>query len=141
MKQLIYRSQPFGFDRAILAGILTNARRNNLRDDISGALICRQDLYLQLIEGSAEKIDALYARILDDDRHCDVQLLLADEVDERIFPEWAMLDDTAPSMVWSPQDIGEGAIDDTTPAMLRVLFEHIARKERSALPTPATDTV
>ena len=51
MKQLIYRSEPFGFDRATLAGILMTARRNNRRDDITGALLCRSDLYLQLIEG------------------------------------------------------------------------------------------
>lgn len=50
MKQLIYRSQPFGFDRAMLAGILMGARRNNTRDDITGALIVRHDMYLQLIE-------------------------------------------------------------------------------------------
>jgi hypothetical protein len=73
MKQLIYRSQPFGFDNAMLAGILLEARRNNLRDDITGALICRHDLYLQLIEGPADAIDALYGRIVADDRHVDVQ--------------------------------------------------------------------
>ncbi len=140
MKQMIYRSQPFGFDRAILAGILTHARRNNARDDITGALVCRQDLYLQLIEGPADKIDALYARILVDDRHCDIQLLLADEVEDRIFPEWTMLDDTMPSMVWSPEHIGEGAIEHSTPAMLRGLFEHIAHRERAARAMPATDT-
>ena len=140
VKQLIYRSQPFGFDRAILAGILTRARRNNDRDDISGALICRQDMYLQLIEGPADKIDALYARILVDDRHCDVQLLLSAEVDERLFPEWSMLDDTMPSMAWSPGEIADGAIEDATPAMLQTIFGNVARTARLARATPAADT-
>ena len=35
MKQLIYRSHPFGFDSAMLAGILVRARHNNSRDDIT----------------------------------------------------------------------------------------------------------
>lgn len=140
MKQLIYRSEPFGFDRAILAGILTHARRNNARDDITGALICRQDLYLQLIEGPADSIDALYARILADDRHCDVGLLLADTVSERLFPEWTMLDDSMPSMTWSPAEIAGGAIDAATPAELRALFDGIAQKARRSAATPAVGT-
>jgi hypothetical protein len=122
MKQLIYRSQPFGFDNAMLAGILLGARRNNLRDDITGALICRHDLYLQLIEGPADAIDALYGRIVADDRHVDVRLLLMGDVTERMFPAWAMLDDEAPSMFWSPTEVAEGALEETTSEELRAAF-------------------
>jgi hypothetical protein len=122
MKQLIYRSQPFGFDNAMLAGILLGARRNNLRDDITGALICRHDLYLQLIEGPADAIDALYGRIVADDRHVDVRLLLMGDVTERMFPTWAMLDDEAPSMFWSPTEVAEGALEETTSEELREAF-------------------
>ena len=132
MKQLIYRSQPFGFDSAMLAGILTNARRNNARDDITGALICRQDLYLQLIEGPPAKIDALYAKITVDDRHCDVRLLLDAEVDDRMFPEWRMLDDTMPSMILSPDKIGDGARDINSPEALRGIFQRVADKARDS---------
>ena len=39
--QLIYSSRPFGYDDLALTGILSTARRNNLRDGITGALICR----------------------------------------------------------------------------------------------------
>ena len=112
MKQLIYRSQPFGYDNAMLAGILLSARRNNPRDGITGALICRHDLYLQLIEGPEESIDALLARIMKDDRHNDVRVLLSTEVDQRLFPEWAMLDDQAPSMFWSPAEVAAGALEE-----------------------------
>ena len=126
MKQLVYRSQPFGFDRATLAGILATARRNNPRDDITGALICRHDLYLQLIEGPAAAIDVLYARIERDHRHGDVSLLLTTEVTERMFPAWAMLDDQSPSLFWSPEDVAAGALEAATPAELRAAFERIA---------------
>lgn len=130
MKQLIYRSQPFGFDNAMLAGILSSARRNNPRDDITGALICRHDLYLQLIEGPPALIDALYARIAVDDRHGDVRLLLTDDVAERMFPAWAMLDDEAPSLFWSPAEIAAGALEAASPAALRELFARLHGRVR-----------
>ena len=136
MKQLIYRSQPFVFDRAMLAGILVQARRNNQRDDITGALICRQDLYLQLIEGPEAAIDAVYAKITADHRHDSVHLLLADTVEERMFPEWAMLDDEMPSLTWSPAAIDAGAIEAATPADLKAMFAQIATNARSRSPTP-----
>lgn len=138
MKQLIYRSQPFGFDNAMLAGILTRARPNNRRDDITGALICRHDLYLQLIEGPAPAIDALYAHICVDDRHCDVKLLVADTVGERMFPEWTMLDDAMPSMTWSPAEVTAGAVDAATPDTLRGLFERVAATARTRVSEVAT---
>lgn len=131
MKQLIYSSRPFGFDRAMLAAILVQARRNNSRDDITGALVCRHDLYIQLIEGPEPAIDALYSRIAHDDRHCEVQLALSDNVSERMFPDWAMLDDEMPSMTWPSAEIADGAIEKATPEELRAIFEGIAAKARS----------
>ncbi len=121
-KRLIYRSQPFGFDTAMLAGILSAARRNNPQLGITGALICRHDIYLQLIEGPADAIDALYARIEADDRHFDVQLLLSEDMGERMFPDWAMLDDTAPSQFWAAADVAKGALETATPDALRAPF-------------------
>lgn len=126
MKQLIYRSQPFGFDHAALAGILSTARRNNRRDDITGALICRDDLYLQLIEGDPSMIDALYSRIVADDRHNDVRLLVTEPVSQRMFSQWAMLDDQAPSLLWSRAEVAEGAIEATSPADLLRVFARLA---------------
>ena len=58
--QLIYSSKPFGFDEATLSEILLTARRNNERDGITGALICRRDLYLQLLEGPQAAVEARY---------------------------------------------------------------------------------
>lgn len=125
-KRLIYRSQPFGFDKAMLAGILSSARRNNPRLDITGALICRHDVYLQLIEGPAEAIDALYARIVADDRHTNVELLLTEDVDARLFPAWAMLDDEAPSLFWSAQDVAAGVLEAASPEQLRAPFVRLS---------------
>lgn len=126
MKQIIYRSQPFGFDDSVLAGILVRARANNLRDDITGALLCRHDLYLQLIEGPATMIDALFARISRDDRHSDIQLLLTGIVGERMFPQWSMLDDQMPSLAWSQAEVRAGAIEAAGPEAARAVFARIA---------------
>ncbi len=106
----------------MLAGILSVARRNNPLMGITGALICRHDLYLQLIEGPADAIDALYARICEDDRHANVELLLSEDMGERLFPNWAMLDDTAPSLFWSAEDVAAGALEAASPADLRAPF-------------------
>lgn len=124
--QLIYMSQPFGFDSAILAGILTTARRNNPRYAITGALICRQDIYLQLIEGDAVAIDALFARISADDRHLAVTLLSRAGVTDRVFPDWAMLHDPAHSWLWSPDQVERGAVREATPAALQQVFARAA---------------
>ena len=138
MKQLIYRSQPFGFDNAMLAGILLDARRANRRDDITGALVCRHDLYLQLIEGPEQAIDAAYARISADDRHCDVTLLVSTVVEERMFPEWDMLDDEMPTLTWSPEEIANGAVDAAAPEALIAVFAQIAAKAQAeAAPSDA----
>ena len=121
-KRLIYRSQPFGFDRSVLAGILAAARRNNPPWGITGALLCRHDLYLQLIEGPVEAIDTLYARICKDDRHANIGLLVSEDMGERLFPNWAMLDDTAPSQFWSVEDVAAGALEAASPDELHAPF-------------------
>ena len=120
--QLIYMSEPFGFDSAILGGILTAARRNNPRHGITGALICRHDIYLQLIEGDVAPIDTLYARIAEDDRHLAVTLLSRADVRDRMFPDWAMLHDPARSWLWTAEEVGNGAVGAATPAALRHVF-------------------
>ena len=58
--QIIYASQPLGYDSATLQTILDVARKCNARDNVSGALVCRQDIYLQLLEGSLEAVNATY---------------------------------------------------------------------------------
>src|SRR6056297_2146867 len=83
--QLVYASRPFGFDQATLSNLLLDSRRANARDDITGALIARHDLYLQLLEGPEQKVEDVYERILNDDRHVDVVKLVDRRVETRLF--------------------------------------------------------
>jgi hypothetical protein len=124
--QLIYYSQPFGFDDAMLDGILLQARRNNPKNDLTGALIVRGDLYLQLLEGPEAAVMATFSRISRDDRHLAVKLLLKEDVAERLFPNWTMRDDPAQSWLWSTAEVGDGALDQASPAALRGVFERVA---------------
>jgi len=89
----IYTSQPFGFDETILSSILMQARKANARDDITGALICRADIYLQWLEGPQDKVRDAIRRISHDDRHLEVTVHVAEPTDARVFGEWAMLHD------------------------------------------------
>jgi Sensors of blue-light using FAD len=124
--QLIYSSEPFGFDEAMLGGILVQARRNNPALGITGCLVCRQDLYLQLLEGEDDAIEALYARIEKDDRHLAVSLLSRQTVSARMFPDWAMRDDPARSWLWSADAVAKGAARAASPLELQAIFGRIA---------------
>lgn len=126
--QFIYASRPFGFDTAILSNILLDARRLNERDDITGALIARSDLYLQLLEGPRDKVEAAYERIRRDDRHVEVKPLLSRTIEKRLFPGWAMRDDPAQSWVWSIEAVRDGAVDRATEEETLGFFTRLAEK-------------
>lgn len=118
----IYTSVPFGFDENMLNGILVQARRANERDGITGALICRADIYMQWLEGPEDKVRATIARIERDDRHLEVQLHVAETVLARVFGDWAMLHDPAQTWIWSQADIAAGAVDRATPQEVTGFF-------------------
>ncbi len=126
LTQLIYSSRPFGFDDAILSQILLTARRNNPNANITGCLICRGDLYLQLLEGPDEAINRLYAAIAEDDRHIEVTRRMHRITETRMFGDWAMRDDPAQSWLWTKDEVDAGALDQADEAAFLKVFERIA---------------
>ncbi len=122
LTQLIYASKPFGFDGPTLNQILSVARRNNLRDGITGALICRADVYVQMLEGPRAAVTNTLHRILRDDRHMDVMLIGCGDVATRLFPEWHMRDDPARSWMWTQDEIANGALDAASAEDVRAVF-------------------
>lgn len=92
MKRIKYVSQ---FSRNLepdeIAALEEQCIRNNQKSGITGVLMVSGNLFFQVLEGPADKVDALYTSILEDDRHTRV-LMLADERDvkDRLFPDWAM---------------------------------------------------
>lgn len=126
--QLTYASRPFGFDAPTLSSILLDARRCNDRDGITGALICRDDLYLQMLEGPQDAVEATYLRIKRDDRHLEVRQMSRREIPEtgRLFARWAMRDDPAQSWVWSRADLDNDALDSATEDQVIGFFTRLA---------------
>jgi hypothetical protein len=123
--RVVYASQPFGFDQAMLNGILADARRCNARDGVTGALICRADLYLQWLEGPTAAVEACFARIAADPRHVDVRRLLHGEVEARLFDGWAMRDDPARSWLWDVAAVEGGALERASEADLNAVFARV----------------
>ncbi len=128
LMQLIYASTPFGFDNPTLNQILSVARRNNARDDITGALICRADIYMQLLEGPRAAVTASFHKILSDDRHLDVVLIGCGDIKTRMFPKWHMKDDPAQSWMWTQEQVAAGAIDQASADDVRAVFERLLRE-------------
>jgi hypothetical protein len=126
--RVIYTSRPFGFDEGILGGILMNARTSNVRDDITGALICRADIYLQWLEGPEAQVKNTLQRIARDDRHLEVMVHFAEPVPERKFGEWAMLHDPAASWIWTHREVADGIMERTTPEEIGEFFMQLRNK-------------
>jgi len=125
--QLIYISRPFGFDAPSLAGVLIVARANNLRDGITGCLICRADIYVQLLEGPEAAVAVTWAKIRRDDRHANVERKVFRPITERMFPNWAMRDDPAQSWLWNQAEVDAGAADNATEADMIAIFDRVAQ--------------
>ena len=118
----IYTSRPFGFDDSILSGILMDAWRANSRDGITGALICRADIYLQWLEGPEAQVRAAMERIARDDRHLEVKVHVAEPVSGRVFGDWAMRHDPAATWVWSQREVADSALDRAGAAEITGFF-------------------
>jgi len=70
--------------------ILGVAQVNNRRLDLTGMLAQSDGHFAQVLEGRAEAVAALMARIRRDARHRDVRMLLQETAERRQFANWAM---------------------------------------------------
>ena len=119
----------------MLAGILLDARQANTRDGITGALICRRDIYLQMLEGPAPAVKAAYGRIRRDDRHVEVRLHVSDPVEERLFADWAMMHDPAAIAGLRPtEEIADDLLDRVQPGRWCARCSNATRGRRSDRP-------
>ncbi len=75
---------------ADIKDILAASRRNNTRLGVTGALCLNNGIFLQVLEGDRAAVNALYHRILRDERHRDPAVLDLQEIDARRFTSWAM---------------------------------------------------
>ncbi len=87
--QLVYRS------RSLIEGVeynklKTTCLRNNPARGITGVLISHSGWFLQVLEGSAMNVNALFKVIEKDPRHSDFLLLRLNAVQNRDFSDWSM---------------------------------------------------
>ncbi len=126
LSHLIYVSRPFGYDTTTLEAILFGARHINTLTGLTGALICRDDIYLQWLEGPTSAVDATYSRIQRDGRHVDVTLLVSGTGSTRKFPNWDMRHDPARSWLWTPEQVWNGAPHKASESEIRAIFTRVA---------------
>lgn len=76
--------------RQALFDLLTEARRYNTKAGITGLLLYQNGQFLQVLEGEADPVRALFKRICNDKRHTRIALLFEELVSERQYPDWSM---------------------------------------------------
>lgn len=70
--------------------IIARSQDYNPDHGITGVLCYTGNLYMQVLEGGRDEVNALYGQILRDERHHDVTLLDYAEIEERRFVGWTM---------------------------------------------------
>ena len=130
--QIIYTSMPISYTPETLNTILTSARKNNRSAGITGALIHRQDLFVQMLEGSRFAVSNVFARILQDKRHTEVAVLYAGDTAARLFPSWDMRADAPRDWMWSMADVQAGVIEHVTAVEVMAVFRRLASEKVTA---------
>ena len=89
--RLLYISRAVGAITTTMTGsILASARVHNRVAGITGVLCQGQGLFIQILEGERSTVNRLYATLIKDKRHQDVELVAIEEIQTRRFPEWSM---------------------------------------------------
>ena len=89
--QLTYASRTAGILGASdVKDILAASKRNNTQIGVTGALCLSNGIFLQQLEGDKVEVNALYHRILRDERHRDPAILDFAEITHRRFGGWSM---------------------------------------------------
>ena len=127
--RLIYRSHsriPEDGMKQELGKILRAARKNNAAQGVTGALMYYDTWFAQALEGPAEAVHGIFAKIKADDRHNAIEIKADGPVTERVFARWAMANvgehgDPDTPMVPSAGGVSEGSQWKPTPAQEAVL--------------------
>ena len=91
MHRLIYHSHAAApLTEDTLAALLRKARTQNAARGITGVLVCGPEQFVQVLEGRASDLSALYTSLLRDARHHSVGLLSYKRTARRHFAAWPM---------------------------------------------------
>ena len=70
--------------------ILKQSREHNQAEGLTGLLCYSDGIFIQVLEGGRDAVNARYQRIASDARHKDVILMSYSEIHERHFAGWSM---------------------------------------------------
>lgn len=91
MIRLIYMSSASGeINEDDLLELLAQSRVRNEAQNITGMLLYKDGVFLQVLEGEAKDVDDIYKSILLDKRNTGHYLIERKRITERQFPNWSM---------------------------------------------------
>ena len=73
-----------------LVELLEHCKNNNPALGVTGMLMYANGTFLQTLEGEAETVEILLAKIEHDKRHHGFQVIKRESIDERIYKNWSM---------------------------------------------------
>jgi len=87
----LYVSQPVGpITSTVTSSILEVSIPNNKEENVTGVLCQGSGLYMQVLEGERTKVNNLFSKIKVDRRHKNVELLLLEDISQRLYGQWSM---------------------------------------------------
>lgn len=116
--------------------ILNAAQSNNDERFVTGFLAHKDDGFMQILEGPRNEVIDIYSRILNDERHENVQQLIGEDIAARAFPCWSMnyhrVDGPPGSsmMIARNDDAVDGLMSGVTDRELLALFSRFLRMKR-----------
>jgi hypothetical protein len=91
LRRLFWSSVPSpSFSAARINQIVSAARRNNSKHEISGMLLFTGVHFLEVLEGEDRNLADLWGRLQQDQRHRELFLISDDRCERRMYPEWKM---------------------------------------------------
>ncbi len=126
IKRVIYISEHKDYSNQNLKNIIETSQKNNPSRDVTGCLISGTNTYLQLLEGPDNSVDELYTKIKTDNRHENIDKLVEEVVETRLFKSWSMRLDPFNNLMWVNKDLSQGNFLNLTSAQAINIFTRIS---------------
>lgn len=126
IKRVIYISEHKDYSNQNLKNIIETSQKNNPSRDVTGCLISGTNTYLQLLEGPDNSVDELYTKIKTDNRHENIEKLVEEVVETRLFKSWSMRLDPFNNLMWVNKDLSKGNFLNLTSAQAINIFTRIS---------------
>lgn len=122
-----------------IGNILSVSRRNNVKVNVTGALLFNSIFFAQVLEGPLSGVEKIFEQIQRDNRHCDLIVLDSGIIEARNFPIWSMAFAGADSDASNPHIAAtlNAAFSNPSAAgeeVLSLLRNLVAKEEAWALP-------